>query len=445
MSQVAIRQDGGSPTWVRDLLATAAGPRARRAARYATAGLAAWEVGRKAWTWSRERIAYTVTVPAEDDIYDAVHDWMVEHVPANRRRSVAVSTRSLTHDSTPEDGRPPEPRRVRLHYDGSREQPVIVDGHRVHVKVERSARAEGFSLSVNSGTDWTRTLYQIVFTCHGAAARDAVLGFLAGLADERQAEQRTPRMWTAARWGGWTRVQDAPQRNLSTVILADGMLDRIVADLGTFIASEARYNAVGIPWHRGYLFHGPPGTGKTSAAKALAAHYGLDVYFLSLSDLEADTNLLSMLADVSARSMLVMEDIDVVHAATHRTDESRRVSLSGLLNALDGFTTPHGLVTMMTTNNLAALDPALRRAGRADVLAEFGLLDDDQARRLVDLVTGTPGEASLTLGDARLAHADLLEAAKPFLHSPGLARSAMVERVLRAMDDSAADRVGGRG
>ena len=57
--------------------------------------------------------------------------------------------------------------------------------------------------------------------------------------------------------------------------------------------------------------------------------------------------------------------------------------MAAMLNALDGAFTPHGLVTMMTTNDLARLDPALIRAGRIDVDEELSPLDEDQARRLV--------------------------------------------------------------
>jgi ATP-dependent 26S proteasome regulatory subunit len=69
-------------------------------------------------------------------------------------------------------------------------------------------------------------------------------------------------------------------------------------------------------------------------------------------------------------------------AAIDRDDDSPKASLAGMLNALDGVWTPHGLVTVLTTNHVEALDDALIRAGRVDVSEEFTVLDLDQAKRL---------------------------------------------------------------
>lgn len=76
------------------------------------------------------------------------------------------------------------------------------------------------------------------------------------------------------------------------------------------------------------------------------------------------------------------------HAATSREDAPKAVSAGALLNALDGITTPNGLITIMTTNRLAVLDDAIVRPGRADIVEEIGYLDDEQLARLVQTMTG---------------------------------------------------------
>lgn len=268
---------------------------------------------------------------------------------------------------------------------------------------------------------------RIVFTCSSEAARDAVLVFLTELA-EAEYGTMVPRLFVVDRWGSsWNRV-DLPPRNLDTVILRRGQRDNIVGNLQRFLDEEAVYTRLGLPWHRGYLFHGPPGTGKTSLAKALAGHFGLDVYYVPLSDMKNDTNLLSLFASIPPRSMLVLEDVDVVHAAKSRDDaESDGISLSGLLNALDGLATPHGLITIMTTNDVGALDKALIRPGRADWIEELGYVDADQLRRLVRLATGEEWNDGVPAHKAPLTHADILEVLKRHFDDPSAGVVALKE------------------
>lgn len=425
-----------STSWIRDALRGARSPAARRVATAITAGLAAWETGRKLHAVVNERLLYTVAVPGTDDMFDALQEWLVAQVPPARRRSLVALTgqsnafpRLIHHDDEPDDG----PAELHHVYDGSRPQTVRIGGYRVQVEVERDSQLDGVTISFRDA-DFVRGLQRIVFRCSGVAARDAVLEFLAMVSEDRRAVRSAPRMWLATRWGDWRRVHDVAPRPLSTVVLADGLLERLVDDIATFQGQEHDYGEAGLPWHRGYLLHGPPGTGKTSAARAIAQHFGLDVYYLPLSSIEGDTQLFALLLGVKPRSLLLIEDVDVVHGARSRDDaETTGVTTSGLLNALDGFTTPHGLLTVMTTNDLDVLDAALIRPGRADVIAEFGLLDDDQALRIARLL-GSDGPLPKLKG-ATLAPAELLEAAKPHLGDPGRAHAALVHRIYEARAD----------
>jgi chaperone BCS1 len=81
-----------------------------------------------------------------------------------------------------------------------------------------------------------------------------------------------------------------------------------------------RYATRGIPHRRGYLFHGPPGTGKTSLSFALAGIFGLDIYCASLSENELkESDLAHLFTFLPDRCIVLLEDID---SAVIRREES---------------------------------------------------------------------------------------------------------------------------
>ena len=322
----------------------------------------------------RDNEVFQVTVPQNDAVYRSLHRWVLEQMPAEDRKALTVLTaRQREYDDD-------ETRSVHLFYDGSRSQNVTIDGHRVSVVVEKSERGGGVGeFEMPSRRNWDPE--KIRFTCRSEVARDAILALIKTLANELQ-EQRVPRLYTATSWGEWRQASNAPARPLDTVVLADGLRETIVSDLEHFLSLEAEYATLGIPWHRGYLLYGPPGTGKTSMAASLAHHLKMDVHYIGIPSIKDDETLATMFNAVDEKSILLLEDIDVAHATKVRDDEKPGVTLSGLLNALDGFITPHGLVTIMTTNNRDVLDEALVRPGRVDLELELSYLDDDQLRRL---------------------------------------------------------------
>lgn len=400
--------------------------RLRRAiSSYLVAGTA-WRLGNNAWRTARVRVTYTVAIPGDDEIYPDIHAWLIDQLAPRQRRAVLARSSRTPASGMVEavsDGRDRTPAQLHQFYDGSREQTIHLEGHRIKVAVERD---EDVDPRDRHQGGWSRRPERIVFTAVGAAGRDAVLTFLAGVTRQRFDGARPPEVNIASRWGDWRRRRDLPARPASSVVLRAGQKEALIADLRRFLASEADYVRLGIPYHRGYLFHGPPGTGKTSIAKALASELGLDVYYIPLSDLDADASLLNLVGSVEPGSLLLLEDIDVLHAAKTRDDEKARVSLSGLLNALDGVTTPHGLITVMTTNDVSVLDDALVRAGRVDYPVEIGYLDDDQAARLTEILLGEEVELPPLDGRA-VAPAALVEVMKRHLHDPAAALVAVKE------------------
>jgi chaperone BCS1 len=173
----------------------------------------------------------------------------------------------------------------------------------------------------------------------------------------------------------WARIQSRSKRALESVILPDGQAGRLLRDCQYFLENEERYELLGLNHRRGYLFHGVPGSGKTSLVVGLASALGKDVYYLSLGGTSfSDERLLGLLSRVDDGAIVLLEDVDALFVGREKTTTgglTDTLTFSGLLNALDGVASASGTMLFMTTNHLEKLDPALVRPGRVDVRVEF--------------------------------------------------------------------------
>lgn len=172
---------------------------------------------------------------------------------------------------------------------------------------------------------------------------------------------------------------------IDRLALGDGTL-ALVTESRRWRDTEEWHRERGLPWRRGYLMHGPPGTGKTALARALAEDLDLPVFVYDLATLKNDELQKAwnqMLAEVPC--MALMEDIDAVF------DQRKNIAVSTgpaltfdcLLNCIDGVQRADGLMVVMTTNHLQQVDPAIARPGglgsrpgRIDRVIEMNALDE---------------------------------------------------------------------
>ncbi|RAH72531.1 BCS1 and AAA domain-containing protein [Aspergillus aculeatinus CBS 121060] len=185
----------------------------------------------------------------------------------------------------------------------------------------------------------------------------------------------------------WAWCMKRTPRAISSVILDAGVKQAFLEDVQEYLDPKTQpwYNSRGIPYRRGYLLHGPPGTGKSSLCFAIAGHLGLDLYLLHLSQKElTDNQLARLFRSLPFRCIVLIEDVDCVTVAQERADDgsggaggkdastTTGVTLSGLLNAIDGVSAGEGRILIMTTNHVEKLDAALRRHGRVDMTIAYG-------------------------------------------------------------------------
>lgn len=321
------------------------------------------------------RCLYRVAVSDRDPLFRLVERELMPYVPR-------WSLRRLSGRYVREDDAAP----VEWRYRGQRPHFMEVAGYRVMVEFDKSdsdvadetnhgttLKVDGLSLEGQRVAMQEPARWLIVSTLT-PAARDSVVGWIEDLAAEERARDNPPLMHMV-RWSGWEdKRRPLRHRPPETLFLAPGVWDELTGDLDKFYASEERYRQLGLPWRRGYMLSGPPGTGKTSAVMALASHYRKDVWMIQLADITADGEFINLVSWASG-GFLVLEDIDIAGATHDRGEESAksdRLTLAGLLNGIDGLATPEGIVVFMMSNRPEVLDEALVRDGRVDRRVEIG-------------------------------------------------------------------------
>ncbi|WP_328856873.1 AAA family ATPase [Williamsia herbipolensis] len=368
-----------------------------------------------------ERLAesrkWTIHILMRDRIYPDVQQWLLS-LPA--RDEPHTFTLSTTYD-----------RQARYSYDGKAMRWCTFDGHRIGFRVAEAGKDDDATeASPSDSGSYMLRERQLEIVSGSPAAVAAVKAKVQQLLDAKRIVDSPPSIHVHSRWG-WDRSQ-APLRSLASVVLDRGIKESVSADMGRFLGSESDYVERGLPWHRGYLLHGPPGTGKTSLIKGLAAEHGLDIYYLSVSSMRNDDDLIDRVHDVRPRSVVLLEDIDSATAATDRSDESG-VTTSGLLNVLDGMFTPHGMIGVLTTNHRDRLDPAILRPGRIDVQLELGPATTWQVRQLFRAFYDREPADDIRVFDnpnMRPTSADVIEAFKGHLYDADGAEQALRELVL---------------
>jgi chaperone BCS1 len=324
------------------------------------------------WEWCVSQTTMMVTVKDDDAAFVWVKEWFLEQKFLKRVRRVDLDTTlgGETISLVPAPGR---------HWFWHAGRPFTVWFYRSEESTARwTKRTESFTFrTVGRKQEFLRRFVVEVTECHQRNAHKQSSLFVF---DEY-----------------WIRVLGHVPRLLESVVLEPGEKENLVQDVEKFKASKQRYSQLGVPYHRGYLFYGPPGTGKTSLASALAQRFGMSIYAINLNEFN-DRTLANAINDVPPESLILFEDIDCMSSGKSRVEppewspnkamtgqdqkdaiaDLMGVTLSGLLNVLDGFRAPENVLFVMTTNRMEILDRALLRPGRIDYRLYMGEASEEQ-------------------------------------------------------------------
>lgn len=201
----------------------------------------------------------------------------------------------------------------------------------------------------------------------------------------------------------------------------------LINEIELWRKSKDWYLEKGIPWKRGMLLYGPPGTGKTALARAFAEDLNMPIYVYNLAEM-GNHDLIKAWTEMQTNTpcIALIEDIDnVFHGREnvvrrpslfpmmvekkddHDGDKPRSslapLTFDCLLNCLDGVERADGIFTIISTNDLSKIDPALgrprqlpdgtvefisTRPGRIDKAVELTYMEAADKKRMARKILG---------------------------------------------------------
>lgn len=351
---------------------------------FATAGVSLWLLGvltylardipNKIWRFVVKQTTVTLTLNNCDNVYDNFLAWYHETGRSKKSRTLVASN----------------------HYNNEKNkyETRISSGYGLHF-FTFGGKIFTFSRAEKDASMTKETKESIELKTIGRSQAQ----FL-DLIEEVTPSEEKDEVTDIFRWSTtdhyWKRQGEQASRRFDSVILPQKTKDDITHHIETFLAEREWYLEKGIPYRTGIVLHGVPGTGKTSLVRGICERFDKSLYVINLNTL-TDQALEEAFGALPRGSVVLMEDIDTYSITNERKEGVKPSSaeamseviggltLSGLLNAIDGIVASDGRILIATTNHLEKLDPALIRKGRFNLSVNINYLSDECFRKFFEI------------------------------------------------------------
>lgn len=326
--------------------------------------------------FAKRQVMVEVTIPSTSTLFDHLDHWLALHPSTKKVRRLKIAEWSDREDISAEsniygltvgDG-------THLIWEGKR--PFMVTRERLEAKQQKDRNKPDEIITISTIGRSQKPIIDLIRSIQKIyLSTDKVRVYV---------------------WDSYSglMVDARAKRPMETVYCTNTIKETLINDIQNFFDTEALYRYRGTPYRRGYMLEGPPGTGKSTMIFALASHFNKNVFLIPASAIANDKELLNAI-NAARDNFVVIEDVDSVRASADRDQFTRTgethvevaksgITLSGLLNALDGIGAKEGRVLFLTTNKVKSLDAALLRPGRIDMSLHFGPAHEGEARAMIE-------------------------------------------------------------
>ncbi|WP_061213670.1 AAA family ATPase [Syntrophomonas wolfei] len=255
---------------------------------------------------------------------------------------------------------------------------IEVNSYRVYEKDKRLL-AVGISMEQHH---WGKSYTLVVFT--GEIPSDQINSLFGKPFEELL--QETANLKGGKFTGDQRVIKLIKPLGLNDLVLDDEVEHKIENDLLSFFSMEPLYRQANLPFKRGIVLHGPPGTGKTSLVKVMVSTMQQTIIWVKTGDISCVEQITQIfrLARLGKPSVIIFEDVDFFLSDRDRYYDTTK-AVANLMAELDGLEENDGIMVVMTTNRLDVLEKAIvERPGRIDERILIGKLCRDKVIELLE-------------------------------------------------------------